>query len=131
MRGLPRPLPAQVGLPPGVLNVVTGTGADAGAPLRSVAPHALGWRAVHHFLHAHVASPPPCPPPTLALCHLAPFSAHPKVAKVAFTGSVATGRAVYAAAAATGRAATLELGGKSALIVFEDADIEKAVEWVM
>jgi betaine-aldehyde dehydrogenase len=64
---------AEVGLPPGVLNVITGTGADAGAPL----------------------------------------SSHPRVAKVAFTGSVATGRRVYLAAAGNLRPATMELGGKS------------------
>ncbi|PRW59376.1 betaine aldehyde dehydrogenase isoform A [Chlorella sorokiniana] len=81
----------EVGLPPGVFNVITGTGADAGAPL----------------------------------------SAHPGVAKVAFTGSVATGQRVYAAAAGNLRPATMELGGKSALLVFEDADIDKAVEWTM
>ncbi|GFR51349.1 hypothetical protein Agub_g13772, partial [Astrephomene gubernaculifera] len=79
------------GLPPGVLNVVTGTGAEAGAPL----------------------------------------SAHPGLAKVAFTGSAATGRRVALAAAGNLRPASLELGGKSCLIVFDDADVEKAVEWAM
>ncbi|KAG2432315.1 hypothetical protein HYH02_013035 [Chlamydomonas schloesseri] len=82
---------AEVGLPPGVLNVITGTGPDAGAPL----------------------------------------SAHKGLAKVAFTGSAATGRLVAQAAAANIRPASMELGGKSALIVFEDADVEKAVEWAM
>jgi acyl-CoA reductase-like NAD-dependent aldehyde dehydrogenase len=53
------------------------------------------------------------------------------MAKVAFTGSVATGRRVNLAAAANLRPTTMELGGKSALIVFEDADIDKAVEWTM
>lgn len=81
----------EVGLPPGVLNVVTGNGPDAGAPL----------------------------------------SASPKVAKVAFTGSVATGKRVHLAAAQNLRPSTLELGGKSALIVFNDADIDKSVEWAM
>ncbi|GLI64465.1 hypothetical protein VaNZ11_007737 [Volvox africanus] len=81
----------EVQLPPGVLNVVTGTGPEAGAPL----------------------------------------SAHPGLAKVAFTGSAATGRRVSLAAAANLRPASLELGGKSALLVFEDADVEKAVEWAM
>ncbi|KAL4425584.1 hypothetical protein ABPG75_009600 [Micractinium tetrahymenae] len=80
---------AEAGLPAGVLNVVTGLGPDAGAPL----------------------------------------AGHPKVAKVAFTGSTATGRRVCAAAAGNLRPASMELGGKSALLVFEDADIEKAVEW--
>ncbi|GFH17573.1 aldedh domain-containing protein, partial [Haematococcus lacustris] len=81
----------EVGLPAGVLNVITGLGSEAGAPL----------------------------------------SAHPGVAKVAFTGSAATGRRVTAAAAANLRPATLELGGKSALLVFEDAEVDKAVEWAM
>lgn len=58
-------------------------------------------------------------------------SAHKGLAKVAFTGSAATGRLVAQAAAANIRPASMELGGKSALIVFEDADIEKAVEWAM
>ncbi|EFJ51737.1 hypothetical protein VOLCADRAFT_73155 [Volvox carteri f. nagariensis] len=81
----------EVQLPPGVLNVITGTGPEAGAPL----------------------------------------SAHPGLAKVAFTGSAVTGRRVALAAAANLRPSSLELGGKSALIVFEDADVEKAVEWAM
>jgi betaine-aldehyde dehydrogenase len=50
-----------------------------------------------------------------------------RVAKVSLTGSVPTGRKVYAAAAAGLKAATMELGGKSPLILFEDADIENAV----
>jgi betaine-aldehyde dehydrogenase len=53
------------------------------------------------------------------------------VDKLAFTGSTATGKRVSSAAAANLRPATLELGGKSALLVFEDADVEKAVEWAM
>ncbi|KAG2484694.1 hypothetical protein HYH03_016523 [Edaphochlamys debaryana] len=81
----------EAGLPAGVLNVVTGSGPDAGAPL----------------------------------------SAHPGLAKVAFTGSAATGRRVALAAAANIRPASMELGGKSALIVFEDAEVDKAVEWCM
>ena len=80
-----------VQLPPGVLNVVTGLGSEAGAPL----------------------------------------SASPAVAKVAFTGSVATGRRVNLAAAKNLRPATMELGGKSCVVVFDDADVEHAVEWVM
>ncbi|KAK3265520.1 Betaine aldehyde dehydrogenase 2 [Cymbomonas tetramitiformis] len=79
------------GLPPGVLNVITGTGVDAGAPLAE----------------------------------------HPGIDKVAFTGSLATGRAVMTAAAKDVKACSLELGGKSPLIVFEDAEIPKAVEWAM
>jgi betaine-aldehyde dehydrogenase len=79
------------GVPPGVLNVVTGTGSDAGAPLVS----------------------------------------HPGLAKVAFTGSTQTGRRVALAAAQNLRPATMELGGKSALIIFDDADLDKACEWAM
>ncbi len=81
----------EAGLPPGVLNVVTGTGSAAGAAL----------------------------------------TAHPGVAKLAFTGSVPTGRAVMRAAAEGIKAVSLELGGKSPVIVFDDADLEAAVEWVM
>ena len=50
-----------------------------------------------------------------------------RVAKVSLTGSVPTGRKVYAAAAEGIRHVTMELGGKSPLIVFEDADIDSAV----
>jgi betaine-aldehyde dehydrogenase len=51
----------------------------------------------------------------------------PRVAKVSLTGSVPTGRKVYAAAAQGIRPVTMELGGKSPLIVFDDADLEAAV----
>jgi aldehyde dehydrogenase (NAD+) len=54
--------------------------------------------------------------------------AHPKVAKVAFTGSEKTGALVYQRAAAGLKRVTLELGGKSPNIVFEDADIDNAVK---
>lgn len=77
------------GLPPGVLNVVTGDGA-VGAAL--------------------VAA---------------------EVDKVAFTGSTATGRAIRQAIAGTGKALTLELGGKSPFVVFDDADLDSAVEGVV
>ncbi len=50
-----------------------------------------------------------------------------RVAKVSLTGSVPTGRKVYAAAADGMKHVTMELGGKSPMIVFEDADIENAV----
>ena len=50
-----------------------------------------------------------------------------RVAKVSLTGSVPTGRKVYAAAAEGMRHVTMELGGKSPMIVFADADIDKAV----
>lgn len=74
------------GLPDGVLNVVTGTGAGAGQPL-------VG---------------------------------HPRVRKVAFTGSVRAGREIGRVAADRIIPLTLELGGKSANIVFADADLEAA-----
>jgi betaine-aldehyde dehydrogenase len=51
---------------------------------------------------------------------------HPDVAKVAFTGSTEVGRGIAAGAAGTIKRVTLELGGKSANVVFADADIEAA-----
>jgi acyl-CoA reductase-like NAD-dependent aldehyde dehydrogenase len=51
---------------------------------------------------------------------------HPDVAKIGFTGSTEVGRDVMKAAAGTIKRVTLELGGKSANVVFEDADLEKA-----
>jgi betaine-aldehyde dehydrogenase len=81
----------EIGLPPGVLNVVTGTGPAAGEPL----------------------------------------TRHPQVDKLAFTGSVPTGRRVMMAAAQEIKNVSLELGGKSPFVVFADADVEAAVEWVM
>ncbi|MEK1942042.1 MAG: aldehyde dehydrogenase family protein [Pseudomonas sp.] len=81
----------KIGLPAGVLNIVTGLGADAGSPL----------------------------------------SQHPQVDKLAFTGSVPTGAKIMSAAAADIKNISLELGGKSAFIVFDDADIEAAVEWIL
>lgn len=50
-----------------------------------------------------------------------------RVAKVSLTGSVPTGRKVYAAAAAGIRHVTMELGGKSPIVIFDDADLENAV----
>ena len=52
---------------------------------------------------------------------------HPGVAKIAFTGGTATGKRIMAAAAATLKKVSLELGGKSPNIVFADADIELAI----
>ncbi|MDQ2680332.1 MAG: aldehyde dehydrogenase family protein [Candidatus Eremiobacteraeota bacterium] len=52
---------------------------------------------------------------------------HPGIDKIAFTGSTATGKRVAATAAATLKRVTLELGGKSPSIVFDDADVEAAV----
>ena len=57
----------------------------------------------------------------------AALATDPRVAKVSLTGSVPTGRKVYAAAAEGIRPVTMELGGKSPLIIFDDADIENAV----
>src|SRR5579871_5654223 len=51
---------------------------------------------------------------------------HPDVAKIAFTGSTEVGRSIAAAAAATIKRVTLELGGKSPNIIFADADLEAA-----
>jgi len=51
----------------------------------------------------------------------------PRIAKVSLTGSVGTGKKVYAAAASGMRHVTMELGGKSPLIIFDDADIDSAV----
>lgn len=81
----------EAAVPPGVVNVVTGYGNDAGARL----------------------------------------AAHPDVRKLAFTGSVPTGIAVATAAARDIKSVSLELGGKSPIVVFDDADLEQVVEWVM
>ena len=54
--------------------------------------------------------------------------AHPDVAKVAFTGSTSVGKRIREATAGQGKALTLELGGKSPYIVFDDADLDSAVE---
>lgn len=81
----------EVGLPPGVLNILSGLGPEAGAPL----------------------------------------AAHPKVDKIAFTGSSATGTKVMTAAAQLVKPVTLELGGKSPIVVFEDVDLDKAAEWTI
>jgi len=81
---------ASVGLPAGVFNAVTGTGADVGAPL----------------------------------------VAHPGVAKVSFTGSTGVGQTVMRTATDTLKGVSLELGGKSSIIVFDDADLDLAVDLV-
>lgn len=80
-------LMSEAGLPDGVLNIVTGTGAEAGAAL----------------------------------------AAHPGVDKIVFTGSTATGQAIARAATGNLKRVSLELGGKSPVIVCRDADIDKAV----
>jgi acyl-CoA reductase-like NAD-dependent aldehyde dehydrogenase len=61
----------------------------------------------------------------------APLVEHPLVAKVAFTGSDATGQRIYEAAARGMKHVTMELGGKSPNIVFEDADLDNAIKGVI
>lgn len=77
----------EAGIPPGVVNIVPGTGKDAGAPLVS----------------------------------------HPGIDKIAFTGSTAVGRQIAAAAAADVKRVSLELGGKSPVVIFSDADLSQAI----
>jgi 1-pyrroline dehydrogenase len=55
---------------------------------------------------------------------------HPGVGMVSITGDVATGKEVARAAAATLKRVHLELGGKAPVVVFDDADLEKVVEWI-
>ncbi len=61
----------------------------------------------------------------------AALSAHPGVDKLSFTGSNAVGSRVMHSAAEQCRPVTLELGGKSAIIVFDDCDIDQAIEWII
>ncbi len=77
----------EAGLPPGVFNVVQGSGAEAGAPL----------------------------------------TRHPDINRLSFTGSVPTAGVIAAAAAPNIVPLSFELGGKSPLVVFEDADLDLAV----
>ena len=56
---------------------------------------------------------------------------HPRIAKISLTGSVSTGKKIFAGAATQLKRVTLELGGKSPLIIFEDADIHNAVSAAM
>jgi aldehyde dehydrogenase (NAD+) len=56
---------------------------------------------------------------------------HPEVAKVAFTGSTEVGKVIQRALAGSGKRLTLELGGKAANIVFEDAALDQAVEGIV
>ncbi len=79
-------LALEAGLPPGVLNIVTGFGETTGAAL----------------------------------------AAHPDVDKIAFTGSTEVGKLIVQAAAGNLKKVTLELGGKSPNIVFDDADLKQA-----
>ncbi|CDJ68090.1 hypothetical protein ENH_00048020, partial [Eimeria necatrix] len=57
-----------------------------------------------------------------------PLVRHPLVGKVSFTGSSAVGRRVAGEAAANTKRVTLELGGKSPLVVLKDADLRRAAE---
>jgi acyl-CoA reductase-like NAD-dependent aldehyde dehydrogenase len=82
---------AAAGLPPGVLNVVSGTGTEAGEAL----------------------------------------VAHPDVDMVSFTGSTRAGRRISAVGGETVKRLSLELGGKSALVVLDDGDLEQAVRAAM
>lgn len=78
------------GLPPGVVNIITGAGATGAAIVN-----------------------------------------HPDVDKIAFTGSTDVGKIIQKAIAGTNKKATLELGGKAANIIFEDAPLDQAVEGVV
>ena len=78
------------GLPPGVVNIVTGAGETGAAVVN-----------------------------------------HPSAAKIAFTGSTEVGKIIQKALAGTGKRLTLELGGKAANIVFEDAPLDQAVEGIV
>ncbi|CAK7200661.1 mitochondrial aldehyde dehydrogenase [Sporothrix eucalyptigena] len=60
----------------------------------------------------------------------AALSEHPDVAKISFTGSTATGKLIMKAGSATMKRVSLETGGKSPVIVFDDADIPNALKWV-
>ncbi len=123
----------EAGLPAGVLSVLTGLGATAGAPLTWVAARSHARQGCAAASIALTLKHPLArTTPTTSAPHPHPLrSADPRVAKIAFTGSTATGKGVNLAAANNLRPATMELGGKSALIVFDDADVDKAVEWAM
>ena len=56
---------------------------------------------------------------------------HPGIDKVAFTGSTEVGKQIQASLAGTGRKLTLELGGKAANIIFDDAPVDQAVEGIV
>jgi betaine-aldehyde dehydrogenase len=59
------------------------------------------------------------------------LASHPGVDKISFTGSVPTAQKIMAAAALGPRGLSLELGGKSPLVVFPDADVSGAVDWII
>src|SRR5207237_8601319 len=56
---------------------------------------------------------------------------HPDINKIAFTGSTDVGRSIRRATAGSGKKLSLELGGKSPFVVFDDADLDSAVEGVV
>jgi betaine-aldehyde dehydrogenase len=60
-----------------------------------------------------------------------PLCRHPGVAKVSFTGSTQTGQRVGGIAAEQYKRVTIEAGGKSAIVVFDDTPVQAAVEWIM
>jgi len=59
------------------------------------------------------------------------LTGHPDIAKVSFTGETGTGRAVMSASAQSLKSVTMELGGKSPLVIFDDAKLEQAVSGAM
>lgn len=59
----------------------------------------------------------------------AAMAQHPNIDKIAFTGSTGTGREIMKMASATLKNVTLECGGKSPLLVFDDCDLDQAVKW--
>jgi aldehyde dehydrogenase (NAD+) len=61
----------------------------------------------------------------------AELSGHPDIAKISFTGSTATGRAILRASAETFKRVTLELGGKSPMVVLDDADFAQAIPFAL
>lgn len=61
----------------------------------------------------------------------AELSSHPDIAKVSFTGSTATGRAILRASAETFKRVTLELGGKSPTVILDDADFAQAIPFAL
>ena len=57
---------------------------------------------------------------------------HPDIRKVSFTGSTLTGRRIMETSSKTNlKRITLELGGKSPTIIFDDADVEQAIKWTI
>nr|WP_227445546.1 aldehyde dehydrogenase family protein [Cognatishimia sp. F0-27] len=89
------------------------------------------------LLFAHLAQEAGLPPgalnvvPGLGAEAGAALAAHPGIHHISFTGSVATGAAVQAAAAANVVPVTLELGGKSPQLVFDDADLDRALPFLV